>query len=126
MQFSLKSSGSYTATLRRLDRMRSGRIFDTLDRYGRRGVDSLARWTPVETGETANSWGYRIERSRGRYAIIWYNNHVVNGVNIAVILQYGHGTGTGGYVEGIDYINPAMRDLFQQIADDIWREVLSG
>jgi hypothetical protein len=126
VNISLSSSGKYVQTLRWIDKMRSGRIFDTLDSYGRRGVDALARATPRETGETASSWSYKIERSRGRYAISWYNTHRVDGVNIAVIIQYGHGTGTGGYVQGIDYINPAMRDLFQQIADDIWREVTGG
>lgn len=94
-----------------------------LDKYGQMGVEALRSATPIETGETANSWGYEIDRSDGITKIIWTNTHINNGVNIAVILQYGHGTGTGGYVAGRDYINPAIQPIFDQIADNAWKEV---
>ena len=94
-----------------------------LDKYGRMGVEALRQATPKDSGETANSWSYEIVRKDGETRIVWKNSHVNKGVNIAVILQYGHGTGTGGYVEGIDYINPAMRPVFQQIVDNALKEV---
>lgn len=95
----------------------------TLDKYGRRGVEALASATPKESGLTAKSWNYSIEREKGITKLVWYNTNVNDGVNIAIILQYGHGTGTGGYVQGIDYINPSIRPIFDEIAEDIWEEV---
>lgn len=95
----------------------------TLDKYGRRGVDALAKATPVDTGKTASSWGYTIEEGPGSISIMWTNSNVQNGVNIAVILQYGHGTRNGGYVEGRDYINPAIKPVFDEILNDAWGEV---
>lgn len=103
--------------------MESGRIFSNLDRYGRNGVDSLARHTPRETGETAHSWKYQVGHTRGIYAVSWLNTHTEGRVNIAVILQYGHGTGTGGYVQGIDYINPAIKPVYEKALEDVWRQV---
>lgn len=120
------SSGSFDKTMAFLELMKSNKIFNVLDKYGRVGVDALSQATPIETGETAHSWEYEVVHSRGQHAIYWSNTHEVNGVNIAVILQYGHGTGTGGYVTGIDYINPAMRPVFNKILDDVWREVTNG
>lgn len=96
-----------------------------LERYGQAGVTALASATPVDSGATAAAWGYEIEETPGGYSIFWTNSNVNKGVNIAIILQYGHGTGTGGYVEGIDYINPALRPIFTQLADEAWREVTS-
>ena len=87
------------------------------------GADALANATPIDTGLTASSWSYEIVEDDGGATIYWKNSNVVKGVSIAVILQYGHGTGTGGYVEGIDYINPALRSIFEGIADDAWKEV---
>jgi hypothetical protein len=101
-------------------------MFSVLDRYGREGVRILSSATPKETGETAHSWEYKVTHQVGKHTISWSNTHKEDGVNIAVIIQYGHGTGTGGYVEGIDYINPALRPLFDRIADDIWRQVRNG
>lgn len=98
---------------------------DTLKKYGQAGVEALASATPKDSGETANSWSYEIVENNGGYAIYWNNTNINEGVNIAVILQYGHGTGTGGYVQGQDYINPAIRPIFDQIADEAWREVTS-
>lgn len=96
-----------------------------LDKYGAEGVAALASATPVDTGLTANSWYYEIERGRGTASITFYNSNVQRGINIAIILQYGHGTGTGGWVEGIDYINPAIQPIFNKIAENAWREVTS-
>lgn len=99
-------------------------IRSILDKYGRAGCEALASITPVDTGETAHSWEYEINKTNTGYTITWNNTHVNKGVNIAIILQYGHGTGTGGYVEGVDYINPALRPVFQNFADDAWREMM--
>ncbi len=81
--------------------------------------------TPAETGKTAASWGYEIVQTRNGYSIFWTNSNINNGVNIALILQYGHGTGTGGYVQGIDYVNPAIRPIFESMANEAWKEVTS-
>lgn len=94
-----------------------------LQKYADKGVDALSRATPVRTGLTAASWSYQISYLNGDIRIDWFNSNEQNGVNIAVILQYGHGTGNGGYVKGVDYINPAMRKVFQEIADDAWKEI---
>lgn len=93
--------------------------------YGQMGVDALASATPKQSGITAASWSYEISQTKGGCSLSWHNSNVNDGVNIAVIIQYGHGTGTGGYVSGIDYINPALRPVFEKIADDIWKEVTS-
>ena len=94
-----------------------------LDRYGRLGVDALRDATPKDTGETAKSWRYEIDRTKSGVTLRFVNDNVKNGVNIAVILQYGHATGTGGWVEGRDYINPAVRPIFDEIARNAWKEV---
>ena len=119
----IKSHGSFSKTLTGLTKLASGDIYRELDSYGRMGVDALARATPIDSGETAQSWTYKIERSRGRYSIEWYNTNVHNGSNVAILLQYGHGTGTGGYVQGRDFINPAIQPIFDRIAADVWKKV---
>lgn len=96
-----------------------------LEQCAQEGVRALAAATPVDSGLTANSWGYEIVISKSSYAIHWTNSHVVDGVPIAIILQYGHATGTGGYVQGHDYINPAIQPIFDKIANTLWREVSS-
>lgn len=120
------TTGSFEKTTKFLESIQPQKMFANLERFGRRGVTALASATPEETGETANSWGYKILRTPGRYSIIWYNTHEEDGVNVAVIIQYGHGTGTGGYVQGRDYINPTMRPIFDQILEDVWRQVTNG
>lgn len=120
------SSGSFAKTTSFLKFMQTNRIFNILDLYGKVGVSLLSSATPIDTGETASSWKYTVTHSPGRHALNFYNTSVENGVNVAILIQYGHGTGTGGYVEGIDYINPVIRPLFQQILDDIWRQVTNG
>lgn len=124
--FGVETSGSFDKTLKTLERLRSNWIFPILKRYGQTGVSALSAATPRESSKTANSWGYTVFGSGGRYGINWHNSNINGGVNIAVILQYGHGTGTGGYVEGIDYINPAMRPVFERMVADIWRQVING
>lgn len=89
------------------------------------GVKLLSQNTPVDTGKTASSWGYEIENQNGKIVVYWTNSNVINGVNIAIILQYGHGTRNGGYVQGRDYINPALQPIFDKLADDMWRAVVS-
>lgn len=94
-----------------------------LDKYGKAGVSALSSATPVDTGLTASSWNYDIEYRNESATISFTNSNIQNGVPIAIILQYGHGTGTGGWVEGRDYINPAIQPIFDQIADNAWKEV---
>lgn len=117
-----KTSGTDNI-LNSLRRASKGDKLGNLDSYGERGVRALQAATPKESGETARQWAYRITRTGGGTRIEWYNTHEEDGSNIAILLQYGHGTGTGGWVEGRDYINPAMRPIFDEIAKDIWKEV---
>lgn len=109
-----------------LEMLKRIHIEDVLFRYAQAGVIALAAATPKDSGKTADAWGYEIERNPDGYTIYWTNDNFNEGVNIAVILQYGHGTGTGGYVAGRDYINPAIVPIFEQIANDAWNEVASG
>lgn len=119
---SVSSRGGFSKTEAFLRRARDLRI-QILSRYGEEGVRALSLATPKDTGETASSWYYQIKEDNASTTIEWLNRHVEDGVPIAVILQYGHGTNGGGYVEGIDYINPAMRPLFEEIANSVWKEV---
>lgn len=120
----LTAKGDFKKTERLLEKVMEGFGSGILDKYGQMGVDALRRATPVDTGKTSESWDYRIERN-GKHdtKIIWTNTNINKGVNIAIILQYGHGTRNGGYVTGIDYINPAMRPIFEKIADEAAKEV---
>ena len=97
-----------------------------LDKYGRQGVEALSRATPFDTGLTASSWYYKIQHTNDRASISFYNSNVNNGVPIAIILQYGHGTRNGGWVQGRDYINPAIQPIFDKIAEDAWKEILKS
>lgn len=94
-----------------------------LDKYGREGVAALQAATPKDTGKTSESWYYKIERKNGSVSLAFHNSNQNKGVLIAIILQYGHATGNGGYVEGVDYINPALRPIFDKIAEEAWKEV---
>lgn len=120
-----KHKGDFKHTEHFFQRVTRRSYLNTLKKYGQAGVDALASTTPVDSGTTAGSWSYEIEENNGGYAIYWSNSNIQDGVNIAVILQYGHGTGTGGYVRGQDYINPAIRPIFDQIAEEAWEEVTS-
>lgn len=121
--FSFTQKGDWEPTRRWLEKAKNLRLAHVLEKYGQMGVDALAAATPVESGLTAQSWFFEVE-SRGGYSrIIWKNSNVNAGVPIAIILQYGHGTGTGGYVQGRDYINPAIRPVFDKIEAEVWKEV---
>lgn len=120
---SFRSRGDWNKTSTFLKKASKSSYVEILGQYAEQGVAALSAATPNRTGETANSWSYEIEETGSGYKVVWNNSHINKGVNIAIILQYGHGTGTGGYVEGIDYINPAMRSVFQDMADAAWREV---
>ena len=115
--------GDFSKTTRYLERVKGVFKLSILDKYGREGVAALASATPKESGETASSWYYTITNENGIAKITFSNSHFNKGVPIAIILQYGHGTGTGGWVEGRDYINPAIQPIFDKIANDAWREV---
>lgn len=123
-----ESSGDFQMTeafLRKLQRF-PGTISAQLRGYGQEGVAALASATPVDSSLTANSWGYELTVSPSGFSLTWTNSNVVAGAPIAIMLQYGHGTGTGGYVRGRDYINPAIQPIFDRIADDIWKVVTSA
>ena len=120
---SFRQKGDFSKTLKYLDRIRDPIKMGILDKYGREGVKALSSATPVDSGVTANSWYYKIEKDNKSAKVVFYNSHINIGVPIAIILQYGHGTGTGGWVQGRDYINPAVRPIFDKMANEIWREV---
>lgn len=123
---SFRHRGNFKKTKRFFKRTSDRDYLSILDIYGRMGVEALSSSTPIDSGKTAESWSYEIEKTGDKTTIYWINTNTNQGVNIAVILQYGHGTGTGGYVQGRDYINPAMRPVFDMIADQAWREVVSS
>lgn len=123
MAIVFKHRGDLKKTKAFLREMKKEPYLTPLDIYGRRGVDALRAATPKDTGKTAESWEYRIERTRNGASVIWTNTNRNDGVCIALILQYGHGTRNGGYVQGLDYINPAMRGVFEELADAAWQEV---
>lgn len=116
-------SGDYKKTRQFLQKSQKMDFKSILAKYGQMGVDALREATPKDSGETAESWGYEIQTMRNGATIYWTNSHVNQGVNIALILQYGHGTGTGGWVEGRDYINPSIQPIFDEIADAAIKEV---
>lgn len=120
---SFRSKGDFSKLNRYLERVKEAAKVGILDEYGRAGVAALASATPIESGLAAGSWDYRIERSSHSARIVFVNNDVESGFPVAIMLQYGHGTGTGGWVEGRDYINPAIQPIFDQLAEDAWREV---
>ena len=120
---SFRQKGNFNKATRYLERAKQVVHLGMLDKYGREGVAALASATPKDTGETASSWDYVIENKKGSVTISFINSNIQNGVPIAIILQYGHGTGTGGWVQGRDYINPAIRPIFDKIVNEAWREV---
>lgn len=121
---SVRHKGNFAKLTRYLERAKGATRLGILDKYGREGVAALASATPVDTGLTANSWSYEIKRERdGIVALSFHNSNIQNGVPIAIILQYGHGTRNGGWVEGRDYINPSIQPIFDRLADEAWREV---
>lgn len=121
-----RQKGNFEKTTKFLKGVRTGKLDAILDQYGQKGVEALAKATPKDTGKTAASWYYTIHRGKDSITLTWSNTNIVDGVPIAVILQYGHGTRNGGYVEGTDYINPALKPIFDEIADRAWEEVRRG
>ena len=120
---SFRHKGDFSKTKRYLGKVKEAARLKILDKYGRAGVAALASATPVDTGLTASSWYYEIERTKTSATIRFNNSNIQNGVQIAILLQYGHGTGTGGWVQGRDYINPAIQPIFNELAKDAWEEV---
>lgn len=122
---SFRQKGDFSKLNRYFEKLKEATKISILDKYGRAGVEALSSATPTRTGVTAASWSYKINRKNGSVSLDFYNSNINKGVPIAIIIQYGHGTGTGGWVEGIDYINPAIQPLFKKLADDAWKEVTS-
>ena len=118
-----RQKGDFSKLSRYLEKVKEAAKVGVLDKYGQAGVTALSSATPVESGLTAQSWYYEIEHTKSSAVIRFLNSNVNKGVPIAIILQYGHGTGTGGWVEGRDYINPAIQPIFDNIAKDAWKEV---
>lgn len=123
MGIEITQKGSFRNIEAYLEGLQKADQFAILNKYGAIGVAALARATPRDDGDTANGWYYKIINRKGYHSIRWYNHHEENGANIAVLIQYGHATKNGGYVEGIDYINPAIKPIFEQIANEVWKEV---
>lgn len=123
MSISFSTSGSFDKTEKFLRKIIRGDIYRSLDSLAEKGTAALRSATPVESSKTANSWSHQVNISNSGVEIVWKNSNTNSGVNIAIILQYGHGTGTGGYVAGRDYINPALRPIFKEISDAVWMEV---
>lgn len=120
---SFRQQGDFSKLTGFLEKAKNAVKVGDLDKFGREGVAALASATPVDSGKTANSWYYKIENNKGSATISFHNSNIQNGVPIAIILQYGHGTRNGGWVQGRDYINPAIQPIFDRIADNAWREV---
>lgn len=119
----LSQKGNYAKITRYLEQVKERSRIKILDYYGRKGCDLLSSNTPFDSGLTASSWYYEIENTKNGSRIIFRNSNVNEDVPIAIILQYGHGTGTGGWVEGIDYINPPIQTIFKEMSENVWREV---
>lgn len=122
---SFRHKGDFKKTEKYFKELKEFSVRDVLEKYGRQGVAALSSATPVETGKTARSWSYMIKEEKESVTISFVNSNINRGVKIAIILQYGHGTGTGGWVNGRDYINPAIRPVFDKIAEEAWEEVTS-
>lgn len=120
----ITQKGDFKKTYDFLNKMKKRDVNAILNKYGQRGVELLAASTPTNSGKTASSWNYEIKTERDRYEILWTNSNINKGVNIAMILQYGHGTRQGGYVQGRDYINPVTQQVFDEMANELWEEVI--
>ena len=120
---SFKHKGNFKKTDKLLTGALKINVLNILHKYAKKGIVALSVSTPKDTGLTANLWDYKIELKPNGYSITWTNSNTVNGIPVVILLQYGHGTGTGGYVEGRDFINPAIKPVMDKIADDIFEEV---
>lgn len=123
MSITFQQSGNLSKTFQFLEKVKGIAHSSVFDECGRKGVEALAEATPKRTGKTAASWSYEIERQGDSVSVVWKNSNIVGDYNIAILLQYGHGTGTGGYVVGIDYINPALKPVFEEMKEKLWKEV---
>ena len=119
----VETKGDFKKLTGFLERVKEIAKFSNLDKYGKMGVEALSKATPVDTGLTSNSWYYEIKRQNGSVELVFKNSNINEGVPIAVVLQYGHGTKSGKWIEGRDYINPAILPIFDKIVDDAWKEV---
>lgn len=124
--FTIRQKGNFNNIEKFLKKAQRNNFFSSLEKYGRAGVSALASATPIDSGLTADSWDFEIHRSKGSVSIRWTNSNINDGVPIAIIIQYGHGTRNGGYVQGRDYINPAIRPIFDKMANEVWKEVTSS
>ena len=122
---SFKHRGNFKKTEKFFSKALNADYKSILEVYGDKGVEALSNATPKDSGKTASSWGYVIEESDGKLSICFTNSNIVNGINIAIILNYGHGTASGAYVAGRNYIDPAIQPIFDKIADDVWKEVIA-
>lgn len=119
----ITTSGNSKATTDYLRKLRSGNLYAELATYGKKGVDALAAATPVESGLTAQSWAYRIIEKGRHVGIEWYNTNTVSGIPVVILIEYGHATGTGGYVSGRKFINPAIQPIFDELSNAVWKKV---
>lgn len=119
----ISQKGDFKKSITYMEKLKEAIRLNAFDKYGREGVSALSSATPVDSGKTASSWYYKIERTKNTISITFYNSNINKGVPIDIILQYGHGTGTGGWVEGRDYINPAIQPIFDKMAEEAWKEV---
>ncbi len=126
MTVSFTTSGSSKQIENWLRKNSRGEFFEGLDGLAQAGVDALARATPIESGLASTSWSYKIEKTKASLTITWLNHDVESGFPVAIMLQYGYSTGTGGYVQGVDYINPTLRPIFDKIRDKVWKAVTSA
>lgn len=120
-----KNKGSFNRTEKFLNKLLRREYLNVIEKYAQIGVAALANATPIDSGKTASSWRYDISHDRKSTVITWYNDNINDGHNIAILIQYGHGTGNGAYVKGYDYINPSIRPVFDNMRDDVWKEVTS-
>lgn len=124
MPIRFKQKGNFSKTNKFFERCKNLFKLGLLDKYGREGVNALSMATPVDTGQTASKWRYEITNTNGNLSLNWYNDETTkDGTPIAILVQYGHGTRNGGWVQGRDFINPAIRPIFDKLADDLWKEV---
>lgn len=123
MAITFHVDGDFPNTRSYLKRLSKQDFYSSLEKYAREGVTALEQATPKESGYTANSWSYKIERKKNSCTISWYNSSSNDGVPIVILLQHGHGTGTGGYVSGRDFINPSIKPIFDRISEKVWQEV---
>lgn len=126
MGIKFTTSGSWSRTEGFLKKLSTGDIYKSLESFGKKGVAALAAATPVDSGLASNSWSYQVKVTKTHASIEWTNTDMAGGVPVVILLQYGHGTGTGGYVQGRDFINPALKPIFDQISNEVWKAVTSG